>query len=231
MVQTPALGAWSDIHGRKPLLILSQGLSCVPFIIILLNLNMGVPLSWVYIVQAFTGSATIVTPSLAYVADVMPPQHRATCFGLIMASFSVAILIGPPLGVLLKPATAPLVTMGVVGMCMLCTAFLLPESLPPEAAATAKQRQSTVPVVNGPGAVLSSTWRALAILKRSPLFMRLALLLMLASVVSEGIQDIIIQYLQLKLGFGMIDVVSPFRVVYLFGLDNSFIFFLLVSFI
>lgn len=75
----------------------------------------------------------MIAPSLAYIADVVPPVHRAACFGAIMASFSVAVLIGPPLGALLQPATAPAVTIGVVVLCMLCTLILLPESLSPQA--------------------------------------------------------------------------------------------------
>lgn len=46
------------------------------------------------------------------------------------------------------------------------------------------------------------------ILLRSPLFKRLTLVMMLTGVVLEGLQDLLVQYLQLKLeGFGVRDVV------------------------
>jgi hypothetical protein len=57
-----------------------------------------------------------------------------------------------------------------------------------------------------PAAALAATWRALAILRRSPLFRRLTLVLMLSAVVSESSQDLLVQYLQLKLGFGAADI-------------------------
>jgi MFS family permease len=84
---TPALGAWSDVHGRKPFLLLAMALSCGPLVVVLLNLHIGLPLYYYYAVNAFTGSITSVAPALAYVADVIPPQLRAAAFGFIMASF------------------------------------------------------------------------------------------------------------------------------------------------
>lgn len=71
----------------------------------------------------------------------------------------------------------------------------------------ARQRQLSNPKPTGPLAALSSTWHALAILRRSQLFVRLTLVLMAGAVVSEGLNDVLIQYLQLKLGFGAKDVV------------------------
>jgi len=49
---------------------------------------------------------------------------------------------------------------------------------------------------------------AIKILQRNSLFIRLTLILMLGAVVGEGLQDILIQYLQLKMGFRANDVVS-----------------------
>lgn len=56
--------------------------------------------------------------------------------------------------------------------------------------------------------VALSTLRAARILLRSPLFKRLTLCMMLTGVVSEGLQDLLVQYLKLKIGFGVADVVS-----------------------
>ena len=51
-------------------------------------------------------------------------------------------------------------------------------------------------------------WRALKILGRSQLFIRLTLCVMISGVVAEGIFDLLIQYLQLKVGFNIQDQVS-----------------------
>jgi hypothetical protein len=60
---------------------------------------------------------------------------------------------------------------------------------------------------------LGSTLRAARILLRSPLFKRLTICMMLTGVVGEGLQDLLVQYLQLKMDFGVKDVVSPARFV------------------
>ena len=59
----------------------------------------------------------------------------------------------------------------------------------------------------GGGVVALSTLRAARILLRSPLFKRLTLCMMLTGVVSEGLQDLLVQYLKLKMEFGVADVV------------------------
>ena len=106
----------------------------------------------------------------------------------------------------------PVAAICVIIVCMLCTLFLLPESLSTEAAEEAKERQSEEvgAGVKGAAAALAGTWRAMAILRRSPLFIRLTIVLMIGSVVSEGIQDILIQYLQIKLNFKALDVSQMF---------------------
>ena len=55
---------------------------------------------------------------------------------------------------------------------------------------------------------LGSTLRAARILLRSPLFKRLTICMMLTGVVGEGLQDLLVQYVQLKMDFGVEDVVS-----------------------
>ena len=59
-------------------------------------------------------------------------------------------------------------------------------------------------------APLAATLRALRILLRSPLFKRLTLCMMLSGVVLEGLQDLLVQFLQLRFhgDFGVRDVVS-----------------------
>ena len=48
-------------------------------------------------------------------------------------------------------------------------------------------------------------WHGLTILTRNPLFLKLTLVLMLNGIVSEGLWEIMTQYLQLKLGFNTLD--------------------------
>ena len=50
--------------------------------------SVPMPHAWFFI-QAVNGAISSLSISLAFVADLLAPQHRAACFGLIMASFSV----------------------------------------------------------------------------------------------------------------------------------------------
>lgn len=79
--------------------------------------------------QALNGSISSVSICLAYVADKLPPGHRAACFGLILASFSMGILIGPPIGGLLPPIIASYTSICCVGGALMYVIFVLDESL------------------------------------------------------------------------------------------------------
>lgn len=228
-----------------------------------------------------------------------------------MASFSTAVLVGPPLGATIPPHICPLVAIMTIVCCMITVFFALPESLDPQIAAQAsssqkavfgmqdlvpssKNEQSCLPIPNAkintkalseciekqknsiarssasnyplyanktqdgsmeekqtllnesgasssepnkaneieehrnfqkssenlpiylddsavykdsqepskfPATILFSAWKSLAILRRNKLFVRLTIILMMTAVVSEGLQDLLIQYLQIKLGF------------------------------
>ena len=48
--------------------------------------------------QIFLSAASGTTVSLAYLADRLAPEHRAAAFGLVMASFSLGVIIGPVAG-------------------------------------------------------------------------------------------------------------------------------------
>ena len=82
-----------------------------------------------FILQAMNGSISSVSICLAYVADKLPPGHRAACFGLILASFSMGILIGPPIGGLLPPIIASYVAISCVLGSLLYVVVVLEESL------------------------------------------------------------------------------------------------------
>ena len=60
--------------------------------------------------------------------------------------------------------------------------------------------------LNGPQSLFTQ-WKTIKILLRSKLFKRLTLCIMLTGVIQEGLQDLMMQYLQLKLDFGIKDQV------------------------
>jgi MFS transporter, DHA1 family, tetracycline resistance protein len=165
----------------------------------------------------------------------MQPQHRAASFGIIMAVFSLAIIIGPLIGGMLTVQAA--LKMAIAG-CLVALVYsyiFLPESLSEEARMEAKEKQyrrnnnndsssgggggnstnnnggiqqpgSMIVIIKSMGLSLVEIWRApLAILTRSPLYKRLTITLMITAVVSEGLMDVLTQYVQIKLNFLPID--------------------------
>lgn len=216
IVVSPALGAWSDIHGRKPIIMLSQVLSIIPIVVVVLHLNGMMHLYWIYVVQAFTQSISLIAPSLAYMSDLIDAPNRAAAFGLILASFSIAILVGPPIGASLDPLVVPWVTMGMIMLTFVSTFIFLPESLGQEESVRAKEENTRAHGTSSNDTsvnILHSTWKAISILKRNSLFIKLTVILMLSAVVGEGLQDILIQYLQIKMGFKSKDVSQMFMLL------------------
>lgn len=131
-VFAPVLGALSDRHGRRPLILLSNfglGLDCI-----LMALAPSLP--WLFAGRVISGiTAASVPTAMAYIADVTPPEERAGKFGLLGAAFGLGFIVGPAFGGLLGAydlrfpfwmAAAFSLTNAAYGF------FVLPESLPPE---------------------------------------------------------------------------------------------------
>jgi len=256
IIIAPWLGAWSDRNGRKPVILLSQLLSVAPIAVLIAHVSGMMRLSWIYVVQPFTQSVSIIAPSLAYMADRIDREQRAAAFGLIIASFSVAILIGPPVGAMVPLQTVPYATLFMLAIATAGTVLFLPESrsafgdndngekrrLDPPAQPTSTPRSPLDPLEGLVG--------ALRILKRSRLFVKLTvgidldrralahrsslfarpdailtraarfarslvrqIILVITAATGEALQDILIQYLQLRLGFGPSDTSAMFVVL------------------
>lgn len=103
----PVFGAWSDHHGRKPLLIWSQFgtlLSLLTFVgaLFLPHIIVGgviLPL-WVIlfsrIIDGITGGNNGV--AMAYLSDITHGKNKAKAFGLMGAVFGISMIIGPAIG-------------------------------------------------------------------------------------------------------------------------------------
>ena len=205
---SPALGAWSDVQGRRPVILLSQVLSIAPILVLILHLSGVTRLCWIYVVQAVTQSVSVIAPSLAYMSDRIEREDRAAAFGLIIASFSVAILIGPPVGALLPLHVVPYATLFMLATAILGTAVFLPESVRPEDVVADRG--------SDPGhtsSMKAGFVSALQILGRSPLFKKLTAILVITAATGEALQDMLIQYLQLQLGFTPTDTSIMFMVL------------------
>ncbi len=128
----PVLGAMSDRHGRRPILVFSVLGSAIGYALF----GIGGAL-WIFfasrLIDGFTGGN--LTAAQAYIADVSTPENRAKNFGLVGAAFGLGFILGPSLGGILAKVSlnAPAwASAGVALVTSLFGWFVLPESLPVE---------------------------------------------------------------------------------------------------
>jgi DHA1 family tetracycline resistance protein-like MFS transporter len=93
-------------------------------------------LRWLFVGRVISGiTAASVSTSMAYVADVTPPEKRAQSYGLVGVAFGVGFVLGPAIGGLLGSVDPRLPFWAAAGFSLANAAygfFVLPESLPPE---------------------------------------------------------------------------------------------------
>ena len=131
-VASPILGALSDAHGRRPVLLVGFcGLALSFFA------TATATALWVLIAVRLVSGAVQSNASVcnAYVADISAPEQRAKRFGMLGAMFGVGFILGPIMGGLLGgiDLQLPFYAAGAMAVLNLVYGwFVLPESLPPE---------------------------------------------------------------------------------------------------
>jgi DHA1 family tetracycline resistance protein-like MFS transporter len=129
---SPLLGALSDRHGRRPVLLVGFCALSLSFFVTALATAL-----WMLIaVRLFSGAMqSNISVANAYVADITPPEDRAKRFGLLGAMFGLGFILGPVMGGLLGAIDLrlPFFAAGSLALVNLLYGwFVLPESLPPE---------------------------------------------------------------------------------------------------
>ncbi len=129
---SPLLGALSDRYGRRRVILMSNfGLGC-DYILMALAPN----LHWLFIGRLISGiTAASISTAYAYIADVTPPEKRASAFGLLGAAFGLGFVLGPGIGGLLGSVDPRLPFWIAAGLSLLNALYgwlVLPESLPRE---------------------------------------------------------------------------------------------------
>lgn len=95
-VLMPVWGKLSDLHGRRPVLVVGMSLFCAAS----LGCGLAPSFGWLVAFRALqgAGAAALLTTSLAVTADLYPPVVRAKVNGLFAAMWGVAGVAGPLLG-------------------------------------------------------------------------------------------------------------------------------------
>ncbi len=129
-VCAPVLGGLSDRFGRRPVLLLSLSGICANYLL----LAWAPSLTWLVVGRLIAGAtAANAATATAYIADVTPPKHRASQFGLIGAMFGIGFVVGPAVGGVLGAygLRLPFIAAAILAGCnVLYGLFVLPESLP-----------------------------------------------------------------------------------------------------
>ncbi len=129
---SPILGSLSDRYGRRPVILLACFGLGLDYILMALAPNLW----WLFAGRIISGiTASNISTSYAYIADVTPPEKRAASFGLLGAAFGLGFILGPALGGVLgvvDPRMPFWVAAGLSLANALYGLFVLPESLPPE---------------------------------------------------------------------------------------------------
>jgi DHA1 family tetracycline resistance protein-like MFS transporter len=125
----PVLGNLGDRFGRRPVLIAAMVAFAVDYALMAVAPTIG----WLFLGRAIAGiTGATFGPIGAVIADVTPPERRATNFGYMSAAFGIGFIIGPALGGLVA-AFGPRAPFWLASGLALANAvtmyFLLPETL------------------------------------------------------------------------------------------------------
>ena len=104
-VAAPALGRLSDQRGRRPVIMLSVGVSGVAWTVFGLAAEVDAALGTTAGVVTLFGARILagaaggnIAAAQAYIADVTPLEDRAGALGLVGAAFGLGFIFGPALG-------------------------------------------------------------------------------------------------------------------------------------
>ncbi len=137
---SPLAGDLSDKHGRKRLIIVGL----VIFGLAQLAFGLSTHLWMLYVARfvAGLGSAFLIPPMMAFVADITTVEERGRGMGLLGASMSLGFMIGPAIGGFLSNISLEFPFYFATGMALTAAVisfFILPNPAPHPVSGSAAQ--------------------------------------------------------------------------------------------
>jgi MFS transporter, DHA1 family, tetracycline resistance protein len=184
----PVLGMLSDRFGRRPVIVLSVLGVALEFVICALAPN----IAWLLFGRVLCGvSCGAQAAAMAYVADITPPDERASRYGMLNAAIWAGVIGGPALGGLFGAIDlrAPFwLAAGVAFLGGVYGYVVLPESLTPE----------TRTPLRWTGA---HPWGALRLIFRTPGLPMLSLIFLLMWFVGYAVNSVFVLYTAYRYGW------------------------------
>ena len=136
----PLWGRWSDVIGRRPVIVIGLLGSAVSY----LTFGLAESLSLLFVSRCLAGVAGAnISTAQAFIADSTTPENRAKGMGMVGAAFGLGFIFGPALGGFLSQwgyQTPALFAAALSFVNFIAALALLPESLPPDRRTTARRR-------------------------------------------------------------------------------------------
>jgi len=127
---SPVQGALSDRFGRRAVILASNFGLGLDYVL----MAVAPSLTLLFVGRVISGiTAASISTANAYIADVTPPEKRASAFGMLGVAFGVGFILGPALGGLLGAVDPRLPFWVAAGFSLLNGLYglvILPESLP-----------------------------------------------------------------------------------------------------
>lgn len=145
LIGSPLLGKWSDIYGRKKVLLLSNAGTAIGWILFLIalvlplggsfNVNLvyfgsvivSLPLLFIFLARAIDGlTGGNISVANAYLSDVSSEENRSNNFGKMAMSSNLGFILGPALaGVLGGTVYAELLPVLAALLLSIVTIFVI----------------------------------------------------------------------------------------------------------
>jgi len=129
----PLLGGLSDSRGRRPVLMLTLAGNAVAWTVFGLGgevetvAGTAAALATLFLARMLAGAmGGNIATAQAYIADVTPPERRASALGLVGAAFGLGFVFGPALGSVLASDAVVDAAAGVFPSFVPATRFSLP---------------------------------------------------------------------------------------------------------
>jgi multidrug resistance protein len=136
----PLWGRWSDVIGRRPVIVIGLLGSAVSY----LTFGLAQSLALLFVSRCLAGIAGANIPTAqAFIADSTTPENRAKGMGMVGAAFGLGFIFGPALGGFLSQwgyQVPALFAAALSFVNFLAALVLLPESLPPDRRTVARTR-------------------------------------------------------------------------------------------